>query len=310
MRSVFFLFLSIIQMAALGQVKTYEGYPMGVQMVSFSPDGKTLLMGSGLRSKTAHLFDVEKGERTMELEGHPGAVTFGGWLPGTGKFYTSAVGDTTIRIWSKEGQFSSFHFGSCKYEGQLIAHEKGEKYVVGCDKKAYVFNATFEKQMEIDLDEVYAAGAISPNGQELVIATALNELMFINLEDGSLEKTILDDLGAKQLEYLSDRELMVTDYYIFKSDEPYVRLFNRQTGVATHFTDEDKILLSKYIPKKELILTVHSGGWAKIYKKSGELVKNFGKVGAFPLSLDVSRDGSLGAVGLLNQLVLIDLSEF
>lgn len=310
MRRILTLVLLITTLSANAQIKTYEGYPLGVQMVVFSPDGRTLLMGSGQQSRTAHLFDLEKGEKTKELKGHPGAVTFGDWLPEADRFYTSAVGDSSIRIWSREGLVSTLNFGSCKYEGQLIIHKKGSIYAVGCDKKVHVFNSKLEKVMEVDLDEVYASAAISPNGKELVVGTALNELMFIDLRDGSIEKTILDDLGAKQFQYLSNDELMITDYYVFKTDEPYVRFINRRTGVETHFTDEDKILLSKYIPDKDLVFTVHSGGWAKLYDKSGKLLNNFGKIGAFPLSMDISNDGSMAAIGLLNRLVLIDLSKF
>lgn len=307
MKHFLYVLLLAISLNSFAQVKTYKGYPLGVHIVSFSPDGNTLLMGSGATEKTMHFFDLEKEERVSSIGHQPGGIAFAGWFPESGKFYTS--GKDSLKIWSNIASYSLFDFGSCQYEGELIIHEKEEAYAIACDKKVHVLDEHMTKQFEVDLDEVYSTGAISPNGQELVIATALDELMFIDLADRSLEKNITESL-AKQVYYLSNNELMTVDYYIFKSDEPYIRFINTSSGIETKFTDEDKIVLAQPIPNKDLILTLHSGGIAKLYSFEGELIKSFGKIGNFALSLDVSKDGSKAAIGLLNHLVIIDLSEF
>lgn len=299
-----------LSFSCLGQVDKYEGYPFGVHLLAFSPDGTKLLMGSGSIKSTAHLFDVTKGEKVQELAKQEEGVAAGGWLPDGKGFYTSSGSNGPLRFWSSYNEFEEFEFGDCQYAAELIIHKEGKAYAIACDRKVYTYNADFEKQFEVDLDAIYAAGAISNNGKELVVSTAFNELMFIGLEDASLEKTILDDLTAKHVKYLYTDELMVVDYYIFKSDEPYVRFINRGSGVETRFTDDNKILLAMAIPNKELVLTAHEGGLAKLYDKKGMLIKDFGKIGNTPLSMDISSDGTKGAIGLLNQLVLIDLSKF
>ncbi len=302
------LFLSLLLSAPLlGQVKSYEGYPLGVHIVAFSPDGKTLLMGSGASESTMHLFDIEKEVRVGTIGHQPDGIAFAGWFPKSGKFYTS--GKDSLKIWSDTESYELFDFGSCPYEGELIFHENEEAYAIACGKKVYVLDEHMVKQFEVGLDEIYSAGSISPNGQELVIATALDELMFINLNDGSLEKTITESL-AKQVVYLSDYELMAVDYYIFKEDEPYIRFINRGTGVETNFTDSDKVLLAKKVPGKDIIVTTHSGGFAKLYTTKGVLIKDFGKIGNFPLSMDISKSGDKAAIGLLNKLAIIDLSDY
>lgn len=299
-----------ISLSCLGQVDTYEGYPFGVHLVAFSPDGSTLLMGSGSVKNTAHLFDVAKGEKVQELAKQKEGVAAGGWFPDGKRFYTSSGANGPLRFWSSHNEFKEFEFGACQYAAELIIQKEGKAYAIACDRKVYTYNADFEKQFEVDLDAVYATGAISNNGKELVVGNAFNELLFIGLEDASLEKTILDDLTAKHVKYLYTDELMVVDYYIFKTDEPYVRFINRGSGVETHFTDNDKILLAMAIPNQELVLTAHEGGLVKLYDKKGTLVKEFGKVGNTPLSMDINSSGTKAAIGLLNQLVLIDLSKF
>lgn len=297
----------IFSTCVFAQVKTYEGYPLGIHIVAFSPNGDQLLIGSGAQELTMHLFDLEKEERVATIGRQEGGIAFADWLPQKGKFYTS--GKDSLKIWSGTDSYELFDFGSCEYEGDLISHPKGKAYAIACGKKAYILDDKMEKQFEVDLDEIYSTGAISPNGKELVIATALDELMFIDLKDQSIERTPLEGL-AKQLKYLSKNDLMIVDYYIFQSDEPYVRFLDKNTGEETNFTDEAKFLFAQEVPNKDLVLSAHSEGYVKLFKKDGTLVKDFGQVGSFPLSLDVSNDGTKAAVGLLNKLVVIDLSEY
>ncbi|OEK06997.1 WD40 repeat domain-containing protein [Roseivirga misakiensis] len=305
------LFLSLVVLSfstySFSQVKTYEGYPLGVHIVAFSPDGAKLLIGSGARELTMHIFDVEKEERVATIGRQEGGIAFANWLPTEGKFYTS--GKDSLKIWSGTDSYELYDFGACDYEGELIAHPEGKLYAIACDKKAYVLDSEMVKKFEVELDEIYSTGAISPNADELVIATVLDEMMIINTNDQSIERSELEGL-AKQLNYLSPNELMIVDYYIFKSDEPYVRFLNKKTGEETNFTDDAKFLLAQKIPNKNLVISTHSGGHVKLFKKDGTLVKDFGQLGSFPLSLDVSNDGSKAAVGLLSRLVVIDLSDF
>lgn len=307
MKLLFSCLILAFSTCSFAQVKTYEGYPFGVHIVSFSPNGDQLLIGSGAQEMTMHLFDLEKEQRVASIGRQEGGIAFAGWLPQKGKFYTS--GKDSLKIWSGTDSYELFDFGSCEYEGELISHPKGKVYTIACGKKAYILNKDMVKQFEVELDEIYSTGAISPNGKELVIATALDELMVVDLKNQSVERIELEGL-AKQLKYLSKSDLMIVDYYIFQSDEPYVRFLNKNTGQETNFTDEAKLLFAQDVPNKDLVLSAHSGGYVKLFKKDGTLIKDFGQVGSFPLSFDVSNDGTKAAIGLLNQLVVIDLSEY
>ncbi|MCA2689583.1 MULTISPECIES: WD40 repeat domain-containing protein, partial [unclassified Microcystis] len=78
-----------------------EGHDSVVTSVNFSPDGKTLVSGSG--DKTIKLWNVETGQEIRTLKGHDSVVSSVNFSP-DGKTLVSS-GDNTIKLWNvKTGQ--------------------------------------------------------------------------------------------------------------------------------------------------------------------------------------------------------------
>lgn len=67
-----------------------------VTSVAFSPDGKTLAMGTG---RAVHLWDASTGNQLQTLEGHTKFVTGVTFLPDGNSLASSSL-DGTVRVWS------------------------------------------------------------------------------------------------------------------------------------------------------------------------------------------------------------------
>jgi WD40 repeat protein len=78
---------------------TFAGHTNPINTVAFSPDGKTILSGSG--DTTIKLWNSETGEVIRTFEGHTDSVNTVAFNP-DGKTILSGSYDTTIKLWDNE----------------------------------------------------------------------------------------------------------------------------------------------------------------------------------------------------------------
>src|SRR5262249_52017815 len=78
-------------------VRTFEGHSGSVNAVAFSPDGRTVLSGSG--DHTIKLWDVATGKLVRTFEGHSGTVSSVAFSP-DGRTILSGSWDASVRVWS------------------------------------------------------------------------------------------------------------------------------------------------------------------------------------------------------------------
>lgn len=86
-------------------VVTYSGYLTGVASLAWSPDNRTLALGS--TDDTARLLDTQTGRVSM-LKGHTKDVYLVAWSP-DGKRLATGGFDNRVRVWSAAGQLISTH---------------------------------------------------------------------------------------------------------------------------------------------------------------------------------------------------------
>ena len=75
---------------------TFTGHSGGVFSVSFSPDGKRIVSGSG--DQTLKVWDAQTGQETLTLKGHSGSVRSVSFSP-DGKRIVSGSKDNTLKVW-------------------------------------------------------------------------------------------------------------------------------------------------------------------------------------------------------------------
>ncbi len=80
----------------LKQVKHSDGYLLAV---AFSPGGKRLLTGS--YDRTAKVWDAEKGQQLLALQGHTDRVSSVAWSPDGKRILTGSY-DSTAKVWDAE----------------------------------------------------------------------------------------------------------------------------------------------------------------------------------------------------------------
>ena len=75
---------------------TLKGHRGAVKCVSFTPDGKRIVSGSG--DKTVKVWDAQTGQETLTLKGHLDNVNGVSFSP-DGKRIVSGSYDKTVKVW-------------------------------------------------------------------------------------------------------------------------------------------------------------------------------------------------------------------
>lgn len=78
------------------ELRSFDGDSSGVTSVAYSPDGQYILSGSG--DRTLKLLEVNTGKQLRSFEGHSGVVRSAIFSP-DGRFIVSGSNDNTIRRW-------------------------------------------------------------------------------------------------------------------------------------------------------------------------------------------------------------------
>ncbi len=163
---VFFLSLGATLSYNFTFSKALSQLPDATRAVTLSPDGATILAGSG--DKTAHILDAQTGHRLVTLKGHRLAISSVAFSP-DGKILLTGSFDKTARLWdSKTGNLLKTLEGPSPILSVAFAPTNSEIILTGGnDAIAYLWNSNTGKlllSLKGHTSWIHAV-AFSPNGK-------------------------------------------------------------------------------------------------------------------------------------------------
>ena len=112
---------------------TFVGHSSAVSSVSFSPDGKRIVSGSG--DGTVKVWDAATGQETLTLRGHSGTVFSVSFSP-DGQRIVSGSADNTVKVWdAATGQETLTLKGHSNWVSSVSFSPDGKRIVSGSGER-------------------------------------------------------------------------------------------------------------------------------------------------------------------------------
>ena len=175
------------------KIVTEEGE--NIHAISYSPDGKNILVGSGAYEKgRLAIWDVESGQMVLELVGHRDCVNSVAYSP-NGEYIVSASHDGTMRVWNpKTGknirtletisvfkEQAIFTFVSFSPDGTQIVAATQIGYIILWD----IENGKIYSKFKDTFSPVFSV-ALSRDGNKIVSATLDRHLHLWDIRSGTM----------------------------------------------------------------------------------------------------------------------------
>jgi WD40 repeat protein len=257
-----------IQAPSDGTSRTLQDKFDKVNSLDFSPDGKSLLVGSGLTGVygRAALFNVQNGELIREFVGHRDVVFSAKFAP-DGRSIATAGYDRNILIWDvATGEILKTLTGHNGAIFDLAFSPDGQTIVSACaDETAKVWNVSRGERIATlgePEGEVYAV-AITPDGQQVIAASSDNRIRVWSLQTR-------DSVGINPL-------------------------------IATRFVDDSALVSFSLTPDGSAMVVLSEGGNVKILSTAtwdqAGLLESLADLGS---GIAIHPNGRDVSIGLLN----------
>ena len=255
---------------AISHSSAVLGGNMGiVNVVVYSPDGKTLISGSS--DCIIYMWNVKSGKILRELRGHTAPVTSLS-ISSDGKYLASSAGfpkskDDTIRIWDIQtgDLIRTIHNNSWSVYHVAFNH-KTEQFVSATEGRLVciwdTIHAMFPRALQAHTWPVYSA-VFSPDGNIIVSAAADNTIRIWDSSTGEVLRTLLDHLGVvNSVAFCPDGK-----YFVSASDDKTVRIWNTLTGelLQTFEGHTDKVKSAIFSPDGRFVISVSADKTIRIW---------------------------------------------
>lgn len=176
-----------------GKIATEEGN--GIHAISYSPDGKCIVVGSGGYEKgRLAIWDVESGQMVLELVGHKDCVNSVMYSP-KGECIVSASHDGTVRVWNtKTGEntriLESISAFNEEEKFTFVSFSPDETQIVASTAVGHIIIWDIEKgKINGNFKDTYSpvfAVAFSQDGNKIVSATLDRHLHLWDVKSGTM----------------------------------------------------------------------------------------------------------------------------
>ncbi len=264
-----------------------------VRSVAISPDGHTLVSGSG--DKTIKVWNLQNGELLRTLAGHRGVV-FSVAISPDGHTLVSGSGDKTIKVWSlQNGELLRTLDGDGYRVRSVAISPDGHTLVSGSEDLIWVWNLQSGELLRalaghggwIDKRVLVAT---SPDGHTLVSGSGDKTIKVWTLQSGKLLRTLTDHTeGVNSVAISPDGHTLVSG-----SGDKTIKVWSLQNGkLLRTLAGHGGVVYSVAISPDGHTLVSGSGDKTiKVWNlQSGELLHTFtGHTGSV-YSVAISPDG-------------------
>jgi len=212
-----------------------SGYS-GVISISYSPDGKLIAVGCGFVDPRITIWDTDKKEVIIKLEGHAGFVSEVAFSS-DGSTLASSSGDQTIKLWNTD---------TWQVKGTLVGHSD-EVWSVsfssdgnhlmssGRGGDLQVWNADGEPahQASVVFPKGYKGVDVSPDGESIVLLSNEGEVQIWEKDPLKQKKQVLPaEAGKNNLAvfWIAPNEILLG-----QEDPPQVQIWNTQNRTVDTF---------------------------------------------------------------------------
>ncbi|NMF58213.1 hypothetical protein HC246_09310 [Pseudanabaena yagii GIHE-NHR1] len=280
-----------------------EGHDDYVLSVSFNPNGKTLVSGSG--DKTIKLWNLETGTEILTLKGHDNPIVSVSFSP-DGKTLASGSTDKTIKLWNLEtgreirtlkGHESFVYSVSFSPDGKTLASGSDDKTI-----KLWNLETGREIRTLKGHESFVYSVSFSSNGKTLASGSDDKTIKLWNLETGREIRTLKGHEGfVYSVSFSSNGKTLASG-----SGDKTIKLWNLETGseIRTLKGHDNYVLSVSFNPDGK---TLASGSGDKTIKlwnlETGSEIRTLKGHDNYVRGVNFSPDGKTLASGSIDKTI-------
>ena len=207
--------------SAIRERQQFQGHQDAVRSVAFSPDGQTIISGSG--DNTLRLWDRE-GNQLEVFKGHTEAVNSVAFSP-DGQTIISGSSDNTLRLWDRKGNPLAVFKGHGEAVNSVAFSPDGQTIISGSSDRTLRLWDIYGNSLAIFTghDREVSSVAFSPDGQTIISGSSDRTLRLWDIYGNSLAIFTGHDREVSSVAFSANGQTIIS-----ASSDNTLRLWDRK----------------------------------------------------------------------------------